>query len=215
MNRIQQVGFANAIAAADTNNAFGKTKLLVKIIFELKKRYGRNRKTQLENFKAQNTANKTKKFSIASIISRKLIFSKMNEFPANIYLYRRIVQAKIFMDQHFADPIDLGNIADEAYFSKFHFIRLFKKIYHKTPHQYLVYVRIQKAIVFLKGGMPVADVCYATGFDSLTSFSALFKKHTGVPPSVFLKNALAEKAIIAAAPLKFIPGCFAQSNGWV
>ncbi|MFN2440773.1 MAG: helix-turn-helix transcriptional regulator, partial [Chitinophagaceae bacterium] len=50
-----------------------------------------------------------------------------------IYLYRRIVRAKLFIDDNYSENIDLDNIADEACFSKFHFARQFKKIYSKTP----------------------------------------------------------------------------------
>ena len=45
-----------------------------------------------------------------------------------VYLYQRIVKAKLFIDAHYSKTIDLDNISDEAYFSKFHFIRTFKKI---------------------------------------------------------------------------------------
>lgn len=40
MNGIQQVGFTYTIPAADTDNAFGKIKLLVIVVFELQKCYG-------------------------------------------------------------------------------------------------------------------------------------------------------------------------------
>ena len=66
------------------------------------------------------------------------------ELYPKVYLYRRIVYAKLFIDTHFAENIDLDNIADEAFFSKFHFIRVFKDIYKKTPHQYLSFVRIER-----------------------------------------------------------------------
>ena len=66
------------------------------------------------------------------------------QYP-KIYLYKRIVQAKLFIDNNYAEDIDLDNIADEAYFSKFHFIRLFKNIYGSTPHHYLRQVRIEHA----------------------------------------------------------------------
>lgn len=61
---------------------------------------------------------------------------KKDQYP-KMYLYKRIVQAKLYIDNHYANNIDLNDISDEAYFSKFHFIRLFKSIYGKTPHQYL------------------------------------------------------------------------------
>jgi hypothetical protein len=46
MDGIQQIGFTNSITAADTNNAFGELKLLVKIVLELKQRYGIQAKAQ-------------------------------------------------------------------------------------------------------------------------------------------------------------------------
>ncbi|HVU99642.1 MAG TPA: AraC family transcriptional regulator [Puia sp.] len=132
-----------------------------------------------------------------------------------MYLYRRLVQAKLFIDTHYAEPIDLGAIADEAFFSKFHFIKQFKSIYRQTPHQYLISLRIEKARLLLKAGLPVSDVCYRVGFESLPSFSGLFKRMTGMTPSAYLAEQQDLKAQIAAAPLTYIPGCFAHKNGWL
>jgi AraC-like DNA-binding protein len=132
-----------------------------------------------------------------------------------IYLYRRLVQAKLFIDTHYADNIDLGNIADEAYFSKFHFIRLFKNIYRKTPHQYLIFVRIEKAMELLKAGVPISDACYAVGFESLSSFSGLFKRVVGITPSTYLIRQQTIKAQMVKSPLTFVPGCFAEKKGWL
>ena len=132
-----------------------------------------------------------------------------------IFLYRRLVQAKLFIDARYAENIDLGNIADEAYLSKFHFIRQFKSIYGKTPHQYLIYVRVEKAKELLKAGSSVSDVCYAVGFESLGSFSSLFKRIYQVTPLMYLKQQQAIKKKIEQAPLCFIPACFAEKSGWM
>ncbi|MEO7266355.1 MAG: AraC family transcriptional regulator [Ferruginibacter sp.] len=137
----------------------------------------------------------------------------MEQYP-KIYLYRRIVQAKRFIDEHFNDNIDLDNIADEAYFSKFHFIRLFKNIYDKTPHQYLTYVRIEKAKLLLAEDIPVAEVCFSVGLNSASSFTGLFKRIVGLTPSAFQQNQLKRKTAITLMPLKFIPNCFAENKGW-
>lgn len=131
-----------------------------------------------------------------------------------VYLYRRIVQAKLFIDKHYASAIHLDHIADEAFFSKFHFVRLFKFIYNKTPHHYLTTVRIAKAKLLLAENKPVNEVCFAVGFESISSFTALFKKSTGVAPSVYQKNYLRRQQDMRANPLQFIPNCFAQSKGW-
>lgn len=133
----------------------------------------------------------------------------MDEYP-KAYLYRRIVQSKLYIDGHFAESIDLAQIADEAVFSKFHFTRLFKKIYGKTPHQYLTVVRIQKAKDLLKSGMAVHNVCYSVGFESISSFTELFKRMVGSTPSDFQVRQERRLAELQNLPLKFIPNCFAE-----
>jgi len=139
----------------------------------------------------------------------------LNQPYPKMYLYRRLVQAKLFIDAHYAEAIDLDIIADEAWFSKFHFIKLFKSIYSKTPHQYLTYVRVEKSMELLNMAMPVSEVCYAVGFESLSSFSGLFKRVVGITPSAYLAQQQQLKAQIQKAPLTFIPGCFAESYGWM
>src|SRR5438046_10741914 len=99
----------------------------------------------------------------------------LEQYP-KIYLYKRIVQAKLFIDSHYAHKIDLDNISEEACFSKFHFIRLFKSVYGKTPYQYLIQVRIENAKYFLELNYSVSSTCFQVCFDSITSFTGLFKK---------------------------------------
>jgi len=131
-----------------------------------------------------------------------------------IYLYNRIVKAKLFIDKNYQNNIDLNNIADEAYFSKFHFIRLFKSIYGTTPHQYLTLVRIEKAKHFLGLNYSVSDTCFMIGFDSITSFIGLFKKSEGKTPSEYQKKNRIRQEKIRTEPLSFIPNCFAEQKGW-
>lgn len=138
-----------------------------------------------------------------------------NEQYPKVYLYRRIVQAKLFIDSNYAEEIDLDNISDEAYFSKFHFIRLFSTIYGKTPHQYLKWVRVEKAQQLLQNGQSVSDACFMVGFKSLTTFSGLFKKITGESPSAYLSRHNETRKKVQEAPLSFVPGCFAYMHGWV
>ncbi len=129
-----------------------------------------------------------------------------------MYLYRRIVQAKLFIDAHYPNALDLNDIADEACFSKFHFIRQFKRIYHKTPHQYLVAVRMQQALLLLQKGWNATEVCYAVGFESPGSFSTLFKKHFSITPGESQLNYRHLQYEIQSQPLRFIPGCYAFMN---
>ncbi len=136
------------------------------------------------------------------------------EYP-KLYFYRRLVQAKLFIDKHYAESIELFSIADEACYSKFHFIRKFREIYHKTPHQYLTWVIIENAMKLLTCGLSVAAVCSAVGFEELSSFSRLFKRMVGINPSGYFLKQQAIKKQITDSPLAFIPGCFAYQYGWL
>jgi len=136
-----------------------------------------------------------------------------NQYP-KVYLYRRIVQAKLFIDKFYSEKIDLNNISDEAYFSKFHFIRLFKSIYGKTPHQYLTAVRIERAQYFLQHGKSVGEVCFLVGYDSVSTFSGLFTKLVGKTPSQFLSDFNQRRNQIQSNPLAFVPKCYAFMHGW-
>lgn len=102
-------------------------------------------------------------------------------------LVRRIIRAKDHMTSNFQSAVDLNQIADVASFSKFHFIRLFKLFYGCTPYQYLLYVRIREAKALLHSGENVLATSIAVGFASVTSFTGLFKKITGMPPSAFVR----------------------------
>lgn len=126
------------------------------------------------------------------------------------YLYRRIVRSKLFIDDHFSESIDLEHIAGEACFSKFHFIRLFARMYGKTPHQYLSCVRIEKAKLLLTERLSVTEVCFSVGFDSLASFTDLFKRIVGKTPSAYKAEQHQHRAEILAMPLRYIPFCFAE-----
>lgn len=137
-----------------------------------------------------------------------------SESQAKGYLYQRIVRAKLYVDAHFAESLEVRNIASEAFLSRYHFIRLFKRIYNRTPHQYLTAVRIERAKELLHSGIPVSDVCYSVGFESETSFTGLFKRRVGRTPSAYRDRHHEKKAAIARNPLKFVPACFADKQGW-
>jgi len=96
------------------------------------------------------------------------------------YLLNQVINAKRFIDNSYANELTLNEIARAACMSKFHFVRLFKKYYGKTPYQYLTEVRMAKAKELLTAGHTVSETCYLLGFSSLSSFSILFKKMAGV-----------------------------------
>lgn len=123
-------------------------------------------------------------------------------------LYKRIIRAKEFIDDCYGDSINIKRIAKEAYISPYHFIRVFRKIYNKTPHQYLTRRRIDKAKELLAKDTSVTDVCFDVGFESLSSFSTLFSRHVGYPPAVYRMEQQRKIMLSVSFPQRLIPYCF-------
>lgn len=124
-------------------------------------------------------------------------------------LYTRIVKAKIFIDDNYASRLNLDKLSEEACFSKYHFLRLFKRAYDKTPYQYLSEKRIEKAKEKLKKeNITVSQVCEQIGFESTTSFTLKFKEYTGETPAFFRLRAMQTRQLTKEQPSRFIPACF-------
>jgi AraC-like DNA-binding protein len=124
-------------------------------------------------------------------------------------VYHRIVRAKLFIDESYSLPLDLDKLSDEACFSKFHFLRLFKRTYNRTPYQYLSERRIQKAKEKLSAEeLNIAEVCEEVGFESKTSFALKFKEYTGETPALFRLRAMQTKKLVESEPERFVPSCF-------
>lgn len=123
--------------------------------------------------------------------------------------YRRLMRAREFIDACYHQPLDLEQISGEACLSRYHFLRLFRRAFNKTPHQYLTQRRIERAKELLSSsGLTVTDVCFEVGFESLGSFSSLFHKHVGHPPITY-------RAIVfeRRESQRKVPSCFLMMYG--
>jgi AraC-like DNA-binding protein len=121
----------------------------------------------------------------------------------------RLNRARKFIDACYDLPLDLEEISSHACFSRYHFLRLFRQAFNKTPHQYLVERRIERAKELLSSkDLRVTDICFEVGFESLGSFSSLFHKTVGHPPITYR-----EKSRESQAAKRQIPGCFLVMYG--
>jgi len=98
-------------------------------------------------------------------------------------LFRRVLRGRDFLLSSLAEPVSLTEAARAACLSRFHFLRAFRHAFGQTPHQFLTTQRLERARQLLsRGDRSVTDVCLESGFQSLGSFSALFRRHFGVSP---------------------------------
>src|SRR5262245_26551524 len=124
----------------------------------------------------------------------------------NLDLQERLWRARRFIDESYYLPLDLSLISKQACLSRFHFLRLFRATFETTPHQYLTQRRIQKAKELLAvGRCSVTDVCFEVGFQSLGSFSSLFRRYVGDGPAKYRKR--------QRSSLRRIPGCYIHMFG--
>jgi AraC-like DNA-binding protein len=127
-------------------------------------------------------------------------------------IYRRIVTAKLYLDANFRERVDLDRLAREACLSRYHFHRLFTRIYLVTPHRYLTRKRMEHASASLAGeALSVAEICSEVGFESIGSFSSLFKKEIGQSPATYRLLAQGRSRLVKEQPRSFIPHCFIET----
>ena len=105
------------------------------------------------------------------------------KYATRVELYRRLLQGKDYMDSFSGGQVHLEEVAKQACLSPYHFHRLFREVFRETPNQYLQRKRLTNARRLLeRGELSVTDVCLEVGFESVTSFSGLFRRNFGCSP---------------------------------
>lgn len=100
--------------------------------------------------------------------------------------YKKLAIARDWIEENFVQSISLSSLAELASMNEQHFLRQFKRVFHKTPHQYLIDRRIDEAQKMLCGNdEAVQNICSALGWESVATFSHLFKQRTGMAPAEF------------------------------
>lgn len=95
-----------------------------------------------------------------------------------------VEEVKAHINTHFDENLSLTGLAAIGHMSPYHFNRMFRQMTQTTPYRYLLNVRLQEAGWRLRHtALPVTDIAFATGFNSLEHFSAAFRKAFGKPPS--------------------------------
>ena len=101
---------------------------------------------------------------------------------------QRLQRIYAFVDTHYQRKIPLTEIAAHCYLTKEAFCRYFKQRTTYTFTEFLNRYRITHAKRELLAGHRISEVCYQSGFDSLSYFNRIFKKITGETPSAFVQK---------------------------
>jgi AraC-like DNA-binding protein len=100
---------------------------------------------------------------------------------------RRVVTA--YIEEHLAEQIPLAKLAELVQLSPYHFCRAFKQSFGIPPHRYHTSRRIERAKVLLaKPDYSVTNIGLTVGFSETSSFTAAFRKATGVTPTAYHRS---------------------------
>lgn len=103
-----------------------------------------------------------------------------------VEIYRRLHEAKDFIDGNFEQKLTLDSIAGIAFMSSHHFLRLFRHVFGITPHQYLTQRRLERACRLLsESSLSIAEICRRVGFTSHGSFSWMFRRRMDRSPEQY------------------------------
>ncbi|MCB9354247.1 MAG: helix-turn-helix transcriptional regulator [Lewinellaceae bacterium] len=99
-------------------------------------------------------------------------------------LYRRVLLAKSYMEDHWRAALNHRDVARFACLSPYHFHRTFREAFGVSPMRWFRRLKLQKAGEMLRRGRhTVHEVALHCGFGDIATFSKAFRREMGVSPS--------------------------------
>lgn len=105
------------------------------------------------------------------------------------YMFGRIRRVFAYINEHFAEEITLDALAEETSMSRTYLCRYFKEMTGQTLFGYIEQTRIQYACYLLKTTeRSVAQIAMESGFESVSYFNRMFRRHCNMTPSRYRKG---------------------------
>jgi AraC-like DNA-binding protein/AmiR/NasT family two-component response regulator len=97
---------------------------------------------------------------------------------------KSLAPALYYVEQHFREKIRCDDVARLCGMSSFRFSRVFKDKYTIAFRDYVVRYRLREAYKMIKDQKAtVTDAAFAVGFNDISYFSRMFKRHFEISPS--------------------------------
>lgn len=102
-----------------------------------------------------------------------------------------IMEVCKYIDSHYYEKIKVEEIADFVYLSSSYLSSLFRETMNMTIHDYLIRVRIEKSIEFMKDrNLSLKDIIQKCGMESQSYYNKVFKKMIGMTPGKYRNQLL-------------------------
>lgn len=110
---------------------------------------------------------------------------------------RRVLKVKDYIRQHYKDDVRLDELAALVGMTPTAFSRFFHVSTGKSLSEYIVDVRLGFAARRLVDTTDsVSEICYTSGFNTLSNFNRLFRKRKGCNPTEFREKYQKTKVVI-------------------
>ena len=99
----------------------------------------------------------------------------------------KIQQVLSYINEHLSEELSVEQLADQAYLSKYHFMRLFKAQTGSTVHAYVRQKRLLHAARLIREGASVGKAAADSGFGDYSAFHRAFRESFGISPGSLKK----------------------------
>ena len=99
-----------------------------------------------------------------------------------------IQRVMAYINEHYAQPLTLEEIADAFFISKSYLSHEFVRYTNTSVYEYIQFRRICGAKLLIASGVSLTDAAFQSGFNSYSSFLRTFRKTAGISPTDFQRN---------------------------
>jgi AraC family transcriptional regulator len=123
------------------------------------------------------------------LLSRHCAFTRRNSEYKHGLAKHQLLKVLDYINTYLNQDISLDTLATITGMSGYHFLRQFKKSMNESPLQYIIRTRMEAAKrLLLHSNLSVTEIALEVGYESISHFIYLFKRHTGFTPSLYRRE---------------------------
>ncbi len=111
----------------------------------------------------------------------------MKNNQLSIDLAYRLIKVKEFIDSNYYENLDINQLAELSYTSKFHFLRMYKKMFGMSPYNYILELKLLESKKLLRSYNTI-EVSRKLNFTDRSAFSNRFKRRFKENPIEYKKK---------------------------